>query len=304
MANQSTLEKKDFLFIIGAPRSGTTMLQVMLGSHPAVATTVELTLFSRYLGPWLQSWDSEVQNAKEKGWHQGLPYVWKEEEFIAYLHGFLEHSYSSVLAEKPDATHILDKQPVYSEHVETIKRLLPRSRFVHIIRDGRDVACSMVAARRTRGFGTETIRDSAIAWNHMLRCARKGAKFTGDYMEIRYEDLLTRGAPAFAEVLDFCKLSHDPAWLAATMEKTSFANMKKDLRTGNPNVSANEAHYRKGKAGTWKEELSTYDRYLFDKRAGPLLRELGYESDPNWWCNSAPERLVTKVRAHLAFKRP
>lgn len=302
--NIASLEDKDFLFIIGAPRSGTTMLQVMLGSHPAVATTVELTLFSRYVAPWLQNWDSEVRNEKEKGWKQGLPFVWREAEFIEYLHGFLKRSYGSVLAEKPAATIILDKQPGYSEHVAGIKRLLPRARFIHLIRDGRDVVCSMIAAKRTRGFGTGTVRESAMEWSKMLCAARKAAEFKDDYLEVRYEDVLSRGGAAFAEVLDFCRLKYDAEWLAQTMEDNSFDNMKKALRTGNPNVSASEAHYRKGKAGTWREELTTLDRYIIDKRAGALLRELGYESDPNWWCGSAAVRFATKVQAHIKHKRP
>jgi hypothetical protein len=293
------LGTKDFLFIIGSPRSGTTMLQVMLGSHPQVATTVELTLFSRYMAPWLKAWDDEVRNAKEKGWNQGLPFVWKEADFIAYLHQFLDRSYDSVIAEKPTATHVLDKHPGYSEHVATIKRLLPRARFLHMIRDGRDVACSMVAARKTRGFGTGTIQESAKEWNRLVRAAQQASQFTGDYLEVRYEDLLDRGAEAFAEILDFSRLPHDPKWLAETMAANTFDKMKEHRRTGNPNVASSEAHYRKGRAGVWKEEFSVNDGFLFERHAGRLLRQLGYASDTNWWSDSAAVRLLTKVLSRI-----
>ena len=49
------LESKDFLFIIGSPRSGTTMLQILLASHPQVASTVEQTVFNNYVAQWLET---------------------------------------------------------------------------------------------------------------------------------------------------------------------------------------------------------------------------------------------------------
>jgi len=48
--------RKEFLFIVGSPRSGTTWLQLMLGSHPSVCATAELTLYDKYLAPWLDAW--------------------------------------------------------------------------------------------------------------------------------------------------------------------------------------------------------------------------------------------------------
>ncbi|RYD60973.1 MAG: hypothetical protein EOP84_36300, partial [Verrucomicrobiaceae bacterium] len=67
------LSTKNFLYIIGSPRSGTTMLQILLSQHPQVASTVEQTLFQLYVSPWLEAWKTEVYNLEEQGWKLGLP---------------------------------------------------------------------------------------------------------------------------------------------------------------------------------------------------------------------------------------
>jgi hypothetical protein len=97
------LEDKQFLYIIGSPRSGTTMLQILLANHPQVASTVEQTLFTHYVPQWLETWATEVQNVEERGWKLGLPILWQEEELRAFLREFLERAYAKILAGKPAA---------------------------------------------------------------------------------------------------------------------------------------------------------------------------------------------------------
>src|SRR5215471_21624711 len=102
------LSGKQLIYIIGSPRSGTTWLQAMIGAHPSVCTTVELTLFSKYTAPWIASWNEESANIKAGRWHQGIPFLWSEDEFYSFLTEFLDRVYAKVLAGKPEATHILD----------------------------------------------------------------------------------------------------------------------------------------------------------------------------------------------------
>src|SRR3989344_6138597 len=105
--------KKQFIFIVGSPRSGTTWLQILIGEHPKVATTVELTTFSRYLEPWTRTWKNEESNIKLGKWHQGLPVIWTESDFNSFINNFLENVYSKVLNKNNIATNILDKHPGY-----------------------------------------------------------------------------------------------------------------------------------------------------------------------------------------------
>ena len=230
------IESKEFLFIIGSPRSGTTMLQILLASHPQVASTVEQTLYQHYLAPWLDVWESEVKNIEERDWKLGLPILWKRGELEDFLREFLSRAYAKVLAIKPGATHLLDKHPGYSAHVRTIRRFVPRSRFIHIIRDGRDVAVSTLAAHAKMGFGPATIPGAAAKWKKFLVDARDAAEFASDYLEIRYEEFLAGKTETYARVLDFCGLPATTEWIAETIEANSFEKMKARGASPDPNT--------------------------------------------------------------------
>src|SRR3954470_18919532 len=173
---------KQFLFIIGSPRRGTTWLQMMLGSHPCVCASAELTLYDKYVAPWLEAWKAETRLAEEGKSYVGMPVLWDEAEFHGFLTGFVHSAYSKMLATKPEASHILDKHPGYSQCVETIERFVPQGRFIHLIRDGRDVAVSLFAAsRQLRWYARRPLYAFGEMWKRQVLAARKASAFTGLY---------------------------------------------------------------------------------------------------------------------------
>lgn len=294
---------KQYVIIIGAPRSGTTWLQSMLGAHPLVSTTVELTLFSRYVACWLEIWSREAKNIRAGRWYQGLPYVWTEDEFHAFLREFIERVYHRVAERNPRTTHVVDKHPRYSMYVNDIDRLLPRARFIHVIRDARDVAVSMVAARERSRFGPSTIQDAALSWKNHVMAARLASRFRGRYLEVRYEDMLFDGPDTLKAVFDFCRLPADRADVIAIVDQHQFARMKARRQVGDSRASASRGHYRKGRAGSWEDELRPINRYVVDRLAGDLLRELGYSRD-NWWATWGFQKVfVPPVGAAAVFIR-
>lgn len=284
-------QDKQYVIIIGAPRSGTTWLQSMLGAHPRVSTTVELTLFSQYTASWFAIWAREMQNIKAGRWSQGLPFLWTEEEFHTFLRGFIDRVYQRVSERTPGATHVVDKHPGYSKYVDDINRLVPKALFIHVIRDGRDVAVSMVATRKRSGFGASTIQDAALAWRSHVTAARQASSFRGRYLEVRYENMLTEGIDTLKAVYDFCKLPADLDEITAIVDQHQFAQMKAKRQVGDSRARASQGHYRKGKAGSWRSELSPINRYICHRTAGALLRELGY-SEKDWWATSALQKAL------------
>ncbi len=302
----SLLSDKQFIFIIGSPRSGTTWLQTMIGVHPLVCTTVELTLYSNYTAPWIKAWNREVAPIEQGRWHQGLPFLWTEDEFYDFLRGFLQKVYERVVETNPMSTHILDKHPGYSEHVEDINRLLPNARFIHLIRDGRDVAVSMVAARQQIGFGTATISDSAVAWKKNVQAAQQARQYDDRYLEVRYEDLLTDGTDTLKCVFDFCKLPASPQDVAVIVDAHRFEKMKVSRITPARNIKAPHGAYRRGKFGSWREELDAMQKYLFDETAGDLLRELEYAENGWWagsWCQTVMLPVVAATSTHRQIRK-
>ncbi len=296
------IENRQCLFIIGAPRSGTTWLQAMIGAHPSVCTTAELMLFNHYIALWVDAWDIQMRLQRE-GSIIGLPTVWTEDEFYKFLGDFLKQVYERMLALKPSATVILDKHPGYAHYVELIHRLIPGAKFIHVIRDGRDVAASMMAA--SRGWGSswapKNTAKAATSWKTHTLDAMTAKQYPGQYCEVKYEDLLNVGKPILARVFEFIGLPIDAEAIAAIWEKHEFEAMKKQ-KTGASCFTLPEGFFRQGRSGDWHNTLSPIQRYLFHDIAGDLLTQLGY-ADRHWWSERAYERFGVPVLAMVLNRK-
>ncbi len=296
-APNGTILQKHFLFIIGSPRSGTTWLQLMLAAHPQVCATTELRLFNKYVGPWIEAWKGESLLTEEGKHYLGLPVLWTEAEFHHLLRSFLEQAYGKVLAANRRATHVLDKHPDYSAFVEVIHLFIPQARFIHVIRDGRDVAVSLAAAGRQMGwFARKPLPDYGAFWKREVLAARKARDYTGCYLEVRYEELLAAPTAVLTAVLEFCDLSASDEWVAQVVEMHRFENLKRSRPTPEAGVKAPEGHYRQGQAGGWRREFTGLQRYLFHKAAGDLLRELGYVQT-DWWAETPYQKALLPLGA-------
>jgi hypothetical protein len=268
----------------------------MISAHPLVCTTVELTLFTRYTAPWIRAWKDETANIKNSGLHQGIPFLWSDDEFYSFLREFLEKVYAKVIDTKPQATHILDKHPGYSNYVEDIHQLIPGARFVHVIRDGRDVAASMIAARRDMGFGADSVEGSAKEWKECVKAAQQARSYAAHYLEVRYEEILDRGAQTLTEVFEFCGLPVSSQQVTQILSDHRFEKMKATGMSPVDNIKIPTAHFRKGKAGAWMRDLGPVQRFTFNEIAGDLLFELGYASE-GWWADSRWQRTVMPMAA-------
>jgi hypothetical protein len=92
-------------------------------------------------------------------------------------------------------------------------------------------------------------------------------------------------------VFEFCLLPINDEEVKKIIQEHEFDKMKARRQHADESARIHEGFYRKGKAGTWQKELSTLDRYTFDKLAGDLLFELDY-ADHGWWSESKFQRLM------------
>jgi len=167
-----------------------------------------------------------------------------------------------------------------------IGELLGEARFVHLIRDGRDVALS----RRRRGMGAgKPMADTARLWRRRIEGARGQAKrLDGRYVELRYEDLVADPESELRRICELIELDFDPSMLdyhrrsgqrvaelgdlAAEGERRGRSADERRaahaLAVGPPDAARTEA---------WRAEMSDEDRAAFEAEAGTLLRELGYD---------------------------
>jgi len=290
-----------FVCMIGAPRSGTTWLQAMLGAHPEVGTSHELKLFDLFTEPWARSWQKLIDiQRSEGGGRRGLRIVWSDEEFRAFLGDFVRNIHSRVLATKPGATIVLDKSPGYSRHVAHIDRLMPRTKFLHVIRDGRDVAASLRAASAgwARTWAPGSIASAASLWRSTVQGARDGRSLgPSRYLEIRFEDVLADGPGSLMGLFAFIGVPTTHQRCVDICDAHTLTAMRDSRAFELP-----AEFFRSGRAGTWRTELRAIDRYLFDEIAGDLLCELGYAS-PDWWIERRHERWMVPLFAMAPARR-
>lgn len=296
---KTLLEEKQFIFIIGAQRSGTSWLQTMLSDHPQVASTkvdkkvAELTIFNHYIAPLIRSWEIESAPMKQGRWNRGLPCLWSEQEFYSFLRYFLEQAYCRV-RQNNDTTHILDKDPFYSQHVCLIDKLIPHSKFIHLIRDGRNVAVSLLSAKERTGIGTSVIGNASREWREHISMSRKAKDLGEDrYLEVRYEDLLSSTENVLNAIFDFCRLDTTKSTVKTIAQDNHF--QQKRIGSPNPNISGPE----RMKNTIFQSRLSPYQRFVVERVAGELLRELEYADGPSWWYENKREKIMCLLYHYL-----
>ncbi len=303
------------VMLVGSPRSGTTWLQTMLGSHEAIATPQETDLFRMYYDPLVQAWRQQIEGATDASSQRrrkGLPLVVSEAEFAASIRPLLDAVLDAITRMKPTARVVIEKSPSHSIVVDTIHFVDPNARFVHIVRDGRDAAASMVAAH-TDGWGArwapDSISNAAGRWRRHVIGARKAAALGPDrYLEVRYEDFLgSNGAATLQSVFAFVGVDVGDDDARSILDEhhieraRSSAEVSSSLLIGgelgdDPLVHAEPPGFiRRGGSGGWRATWSVRDRQAFAESGGDLLVELGYESDSTWI--GAPARPSIVVRA-------
>lgn len=282
------IDRRTCVLVVGAPRSGTTWLHRMIAAHPAIAAMPEqeLTIISRYAGTWERNFIAEKQDLEAGRWQQGLPTIMSSGEFEDMLKRIVHELYARVLAKNPGATHILDKHPNYANFLHVADKYLPGCKVVHVIRDGREVAVSMMSVQRRAGHSPGEVRGAAIEWHRCVTNARAAGALLGRdrYLEVRYEELVSDTAAQLGRVFAHCGLPFTAAEVGAIATAHHISN--KQVSRGD---TANNA-LRSEPGAIWKIRLSLGERYRFDRIAGGLLLRLGH-ADPGWWALNPFQRI-------------
>lgn len=285
-----------FVCIIGAPRSGTTWLQAMLGAHPLIGTVQELKLFDLFTGPWDHSWrELEELRRTAGGGPRGLRQIWTDDEFHQRLVALLDDVYGRVLAAKPGATVVLDKSPGYSRYVGHIQRLAPQVKFVHVLRDGRDVAASLRVASRwwARAWAPSDVEAAAGLWRATVLDALQASAFGPEhYLEVRYEDALADGPATLRRAFAFIGVPTTTEQVADICAAHRIDRMR---ASGGHPFRLPPEFFHEGRVGGWRRDLTPTERYLFEAAAGDLLRRLGY-ADADWWIDRGWDRWLLPIR--------
>ena len=215
------------MFIVGMPRSGTKLLRELLNAHPKVRIP---EIESEFLPFWISRWggfgpiDSREQFSRFAMKAQSLPFFvqyaergrpvsweqWYEacETFDAA--GVFAGLMKSMLSIPRDDQTLIwgDKSPSYIGHIPLLQQAFPAARFIHIIRDVRDYCLSM-----NKAWGKSMIR-AAQRWQDDVSNARSdGCQRQLQYIEVRYEDLVSRPDRILDEVCRLLGIEFDVSML-------------------------------------------------------------------------------------------
>lgn len=275
----SDLEKNPYLFVVGCPRSGTTLLQRMLDAHPQLCVANDTYFVHRFIETSV-SQDLIDRLVSYHRFHRfGLPEQRVKElgaQFLNYR-DFISALYAEY-ARIHGKVYAGEKSPSYVKHLPLLHHLFPNAKFIHLIRDGRDVALSLKdwAPKKTRGparFGIwsdEPLAVSALWWKWQVNQGRvEGSKLARPlYCEVRYEDLVSQTETVLHGVTTFLELPFDSKMLR-------FFEGKKD---GTRGLSAKSA-WLPPTPGLrhWRSQMSRKEIELFEALAGNLLSTLNYE---------------------------
>ena len=200
-------------------------------------------------------------------------------------------------ARRQHASRWGDQTPLYTRHVILLNRLFPQSQFIHVIRDGRDVALSLLVGdeRPQEGAPLSAVELYAAArvWRETVRSAQRAGRRLGRdrYFEIYYEDLVRvpnvelrqlchfLGEPFLPQLVEQPRLVND--WLLGENHFRPF--------TGDPQPATVEQ---------WRERMAPEDVRLFQLVAGATLRRAGYQR-----VEGSPPTLVERVRVKLLAGR-
>ena len=290
------------IFIGGDGRSGTTLLSVVLNSHPKLSVGPELHFSGpKNLGEYTLNCAQLLQRGSDKVFGKGL----KENlelkpgvQFVKRCHrmGIEFQELVQILQEKEFAN---DKMESFSDRCRLINQLgefvrkknkadrwgikimreikncksyatiWPNAQFIHIIRDGRDVAASQLIDHGTWGYSD--IELAAKNWVKLLSDTRKAARDL-NYFEIKYEDLVENQAHTISNICDFigcdkseAMLSHNESDHSIYKNPYNHASIKQILQPINNSA-----------IGRYKKDLTEIDITRFETIAGDTLKACGY----------------------------
>ncbi len=273
-------------FILGFQRSGTTLLRLMLDNHPDVAIPLDAPgLWVRYEARLSEFGDLATDQDAER-----LVQALLAEERIRLWQatltpegvltcrtrsgypGIVEAFYRAYAVEH-GKRFWGDKDPGNMTRMDRVHRWFPEARFVHIIRDGRDACLSHLQ----QSFGIQDILACASSWREEVEWVRRMGRLLGPehYHELRYEDLLMEPERWLRELCPFLGFDYDPAMLEYHRRvQDSVPDEKRHIW---PKL---DRPPEKDNAGRWRTLMSRSTRIAFEKRAGRVLGEIGYEILP------------------------
>jgi hypothetical protein len=283
-------------FVVGLTRSGTTLLRMMLDAHRDLTIPPEThfvpALIKVARDPAASAEQMLEPLVSNRTWNDfsvdATEMVQRLRRLVPGDAAGAVRAFFEIYAGRIGKPRWGDKTPAYMLSVRRIGRTLPEARFVHLVRDGRDVALS----QRARAINRQPLPpDQAARWVTRIRKARAQAHALGSrrYLEVRYEDLVRDPEPTLRRICGFVDLDWDPGMLGYHRRAAErLQEMAGELREEGDRA-AQPAGYRienhrptteppdPGRLDRWRGEMDAEELAAYEGVAADMLVELGYE---------------------------
>ena len=285
------IEQLPLFYIIGRPRSGTTLLQLFFDAHPNVQMPSECMfiyqLFFTYRS--VTNWDEPVIESfltdlgktylfTEKKFN--VPNIKKEllagREMMNYVLAckIVIRNFNSVYP-KQDILLLGDKNPYYSEIFPRVFQFMPEAKYVLIVRDPRDTHISLFNAR----FISPSIGYNTIMWRISIKSIEHySKKFPGRFYTVKYEDLVANPGKSLKGICGFLGIPFSEEMLSYLDHKNDFTDVVfiSDAYLQRYHTSILEP-VNTDKIGQWKTRLSKKQVKIAERIAGKYMDVYGYE---------------------------
>jgi len=276
------------LFVVGCGRSGTTLLRMMLNMHPELAIPEESHVLyqvarlrsigrwpktsspdfgERFLAhvessPFMANWELEpgalrkrIESKAARGFGQLLLCMY--EEYLA----------------KAGKPRWGDKTPMHVQYMWIIRRFFPTARFVHVLRDPRDVAQSVAA----KPWGPRHLNHAGHYWKWLVLSGMISGRMLGPrhYLEIRFEDLVREPESILRKITEFAGLEYTDQLLQYHQSQAASEYAAK----GNEGSKRLQQKLDPERIFLWRHKMSAKEVKSIDHQCGAVMRLAGYECE-------------------------
>jgi len=257
----------DKFFLVGCPRSGTTMVQQALNRHSAIAIPPETKYFFSFYG---HSRRCQARHVARLNADLGIALPAPAARVCTAPDGrafydLMARQYVERLGKK-DVRLFGEKTPEHTGHLPRIRELFPASKIVVLCRDGRDVALSLTKVP----WMSSNLYVNFLVWLYYAGVIRAAHNSLPNLYFARYEDIVANPERELGGILDFLGLAYEPAVARGCgnregIPEREFAWKERALAKITPE-----------RVGVFREELNVFQTEVLERLGRNALPALGY----------------------------